>query len=294
LTARTRAIPERLLRPVRARVARRILRLALLSAGAAQHATAVPSLARTVDVETPFGGLWVQERDAVFSRYVAAHGIWEAGETANLAELLAPGMTFLDVGAHVGYFTLLAARHVGPLGLVVAFEPEPRNFELLLANVWRHGLSNVLCMPWAVGDANGFTELHLSPDNTGDNRLFASDEHRDTTTVRAVALDSLAWLRPPVDVIKIDVQGAEEAAVRGMAALLRYSPSVAASVEYWPPGMELFGSDPQATLAFYRSLGFEIAVQTTDGPGAHPLALGELPRTEPEHGDFVNLLLTRP
>jgi FkbM family methyltransferase len=202
-------------------------------------------------------------------------------------------MTFLDVGAHVGYFTLLASRRVGPRGLVVAFEPAPRNFELLLANVWRNGLSNVFCLPYAVGVSHGFAELHLSPDNTGDNRLFVSDEGRETATVRTAALDTLYWLRPPVDVVKVDVQGAEEAAVRGMEELLTRSPTVVLSVEYWPFGMALFGSEPRATLDYYRSLGFELAVQSSDTVGTTPLPPGDLPQTEPQHGDFVNLLLTR-
>lgn len=284
---------ERLLRPARTLIARRFLRLALLAASAAQQTRPAPSLAETVEVETPFGALLVQEHDTVFREHFAQIDVWEPGETANLAERLSPGMTFLDVGAHVGYFTVFAARQVGPRGLVVAFEPEPRNFELLLANVWRNGLSNVFCLPYAVGAATGFAELHLSPDNTGDNRVFPSDEQRETATVRAAALDGLYWLRPPVDVIKVDVQGAEEAAIRGMERLLARSPSVVLSVEYWPPGMAGFGSDPRSTLDYYRSLGFELAVQNPEAAGSTPLTAGELPRTAPELGDFVNLLLTR-
>jgi FkbM family methyltransferase len=287
-------VTERLLRPARTAFARRFLRLGLLAASAGQHAGPPPDLAGTVEVDTPFGELLVQERDSVFREYLAAHRVWEPGETANLSERLSPGMTFLDIGAHVGYFTLLAARHVGPRGLVVAFEPEPRNFELLLANVWRNGLSNVFCLPYAVGASTGFAELHLSPDNTGDNRVFPSaEEPRETATVRSAALDGLYWLRPPVDVIKVDVQGAEEAAIRGMERLLARSPSVVLSVEYWPPGMAGFGSDPRSTLDYYRSLGFELAVQNPEAAGSTPLTAGELPLTAPELGDFVNLLLTR-
>jgi hypothetical protein len=96
-----------------------------------------------------------------------------------------------------------------------------------------------------------------------------------------------------VDVVKLDVQGVEESAVRGMEALLARSPSVVLSLEFWPPGMALAGGNPRATLDYYRSLGFDLAVQSRDAAGSTPLTPGELPQTEPEHGDFVNLLLTR-
>ena len=100
----------------------------------------------------------------------------------------------------------------------------------------------------------------MSELNTGDNRIFAGEEDWPTTTVRSVALDSLAILRPPLDVVKIDVQGSEEAVVRGMEGLLGGSPRVVLSVEFWPYGMKLFGSDPRNVLGYYRSLGFQVRV----------------------------------
>jgi FkbM family methyltransferase len=168
-------------------------------------------------------------------------------------------MTFVDVGAHVGYFAVLAGKLVEPDGIVFAFEPHPRNFELLLANVWRNGLTNVLCFPWAVSDKFGFEELFEAAGNSGDHRLYRSDdEQRASVAVRTVALDGLRALRPPVDFIKIDVQGVEEAAVRGMERLLADSPNATVAVEYWPYGMERFGSDVGQMLTYYRRLGYVV------------------------------------
>jgi hypothetical protein len=108
-------------------------------------------------------------------------------------------------------------------------------------------------------DSYGFSLLFESPGNTGDHRLYPSfDEQRVSFLVRTVALDRVPELRPPVDFVKLDVQGTEQAAVRGMERLLAASPDVTIALEHWPFGMARFGSDARGALAYYRSLGFSI------------------------------------
>lgn len=174
----------------RALFARRVLRLALLAEAAGQQRTPV-DLTDAVSLQTAAGVLYAHRDDDFFTPTIAHHKVWEPGETGFLELRMRPGMTFLDIGAHVGYFSVLAGRLVGPRGLVLAFEPDRRNYELLLANVWRNGLASVACFPWAVSAASGFVDLHLSETNTGDHRIVAAAEARSTVTVRAVALDSL-------------------------------------------------------------------------------------------------------
>jgi FkbM family methyltransferase len=169
-------------------------------------------------------------------------------------------MTFVDLGAHVGYFSCLAGRLVGPRGLVVAFEPNPRNYELLLANVWRNGLTNVVCFPWAVSDSSRILDLYLATGNSGDHRIFA-EAGRSSVPVRAVALDTLEALRPPVDVVKIDVQGAEEAVFHGAKQLFAASPAALIATEFSVSEATAFGSDPRRLLGYYRSLGYTIRAQ---------------------------------
>jgi FkbM family methyltransferase len=168
-------------------------------------------------------------------------------------------MRFVDVGAHVGYFTILAGKLVGPTGAVFAFEPHPRNFELLLANVRRNELENVKCYPWAVSDRCRHAEVYEAVGNSGDHRLYRSpDEERASMKVQTVALDELDDLRPPVDFVKIDTQGTEEAAIRGMELLLAASPRAPVALEFWPFGIERFGSNPREVLAYYRRLGYVV------------------------------------
>ena len=282
-----------MLNRLRTKLARRAARLALLAESAGQHASPLPDLDRAVSVETAVGALFVHEQDEFVSPRLQAAGVWEPGETAFLQERLQPGMTFLDVGAHVGYFSVLAGRLVGSTGLVLAFEPHPRNFELLLANVWRNGLLNVVCFPWAVADTCGFAPLYVAPLNTGDHQLGAPGSGRATVPVRTVALDEVPAIRPPIDVVKIDVQGADEAALRGMERLLEASPDALVTVEFWPTGLRRYGRGD--LLAYVRERGFRLRVQDPEHPGVRDPAEGELEGLQGREGDeaWINLVLTR-
>lgn len=253
-----------MIRSLKHRLARRVQRMSVLTDAAGRQAGSVPDLASAATVETEWGPLYIDARDEVIRPAIEHDRVWERGETDLLQGWLQPGMTFIDVGAHVGYYTLLAARRVAPDGLVFAFEPSPRNYELLLANVWRNGLTNVVCYPWAVADRNTFLELFLDERNTGDNRPFGDPPG---IPVRAVALDSLPQIRPPIDVVKIDIQGSEESAIAGMRGLLTSSPKARVTLEYWPFGLRALGRDERGALAYYRSLGYRVRVQDPERPG---------------------------
>jgi FkbM family methyltransferase len=279
---------------LRQSLAQRMTRLALLAAAAEQHRGAVPDLRGTVEFEASFGTLYFDESDTVITPGVLAIGEWEPGLTSLLGAHLQPGMAVVDVGAHVGWFTCLAGRLVGPRGLVVSFEPNPRNYELLLANVWRNGLTNVVCFPWAVAERSGFVDLYLARDNSGDHRIFAYED-RERTPVRAAALDSLEVLRPPIDVLKVDVQGAEEAVFRGAEQLLAGSPGALVVAEFSTHELTAFGSEPRALLDYYRSLGFTIRAQHPEQREVQALSDDEiLAHCEGEGGTLhTNLLLTK-
>lgn len=278
---------------LRAQLAARSARLALLAAAADQHRGPAPDTSGTIEFETSFGTLYLDASDTVITPGLTAIGEWEPGLTAYFGANLRPGQVFVDLGAHIGYFSCLAGRMVGPRGLVVAFEPSPRNYELLLANVWRNGLTNVVCFPWAVADHSGFVDLHLAEGNTGDNRIYG--EGGEIVRVRSVALDALEVLRPPVDVIKADIQGAEEAAFRGAEQLLAGSPDVLVVTEFSVAEATAFGSEPRALLDYYRSLGFAIRALHPEEKDVRELDDDEiLAHCAGEGGTLhTNLMLTR-
>jgi len=260
-----------MLNRLRLQLARRSVRLGLLAQAATQQSGAPPDLSGTVSFDFAFGTIALDARDDVIRPAIESIGAWDPSGTAFVGRHVKAGMTVIDVGAHVGYHTCHAARLAGPTGLVLAFEPEPRNYELLLANVWRNGLGNVVCFPWALSDATGFARLYLHPTNTGDNRL-ADDDSRSSIPVRTARLDDSLVVRPPVDLVKIDVQGGERAAMAGMAAVLGSSPDVRLTVEFWPYGIRRFGEDPREALRYYRWLGFTLEVRTMDEQEAAPMS----------------------
>jgi FkbM family methyltransferase len=281
-----------MLRRLRQTALSRVQRAALLATAAAQQAAPPPDLAGTVEVETTFARLLLDEADEWIAPTLQATAGWEPGLTALFGERLRPGMTVVDGGAHVGYFTCQAARLVGPRGLVLAFEPASRNVDLLRANVWRNGFGNVACFPWALGAEPGFAPLWLSPTNTGDHRLHGGDGSRPAETVRVAALDDVLAIRPPVDVVKLDVQGGEEAALRGMTRLLAASPDVLVVVELSPADARAAGSDPRALLAWYRSLGFALRLLLPDEPGVRDATDEEI-LARADELEHVNVVLQR-
>ena len=131
-----------------------------------------------------------------------------------LAARVRPGFVVYDVGAHVGFFTLLASRLVGDSGLVYAIEPRPDNLERLRRNVEANGARNVEVVAVAASDREGDAAFIMGG-STLEGRLAAGAE-RSAASVRTATIDALVrdGMTPP-DVIKIDVEGAEGAVIRG-------------------------------------------------------------------------------
>lgn len=147
-------------------------------------------------------------------------GSYEIGKQKALASTLKPGHTFYDIGAHAGLYSLLADRLVGPLGTVVAFEPDPRNLANLRRHIAINGTTNVSVIPAAVGRTTGTVQLSLAA-SSYENRLSDSADTPDTP-VQCYALDdAVTRLALPLpDCIKIDTEGAEVDVLRGAANIL--------------------------------------------------------------------------
>ena len=241
---------------------------------------------RAVRVETDVGPLLVPEHDRVIHHVLRETGVWEKEEADALRAMLAPGMTFVDIGAHVGYMSLVAAGAVGPTGRGIALEPAPGNYELLRANLARNGASNVIAIPAAAWKETGPVTFSLDEFNTGDHRAYARPGG-ETLEVQGYALDEAIPEDLRVDVVKVDAQGTDHLALQGMAKTLARSRPVLL-VEYWPLGISELGDDPLGVLAIYRDMGFGISVLGAEDPG--PLErIVEVAEASP--GGFCNLVL---
>ena len=242
-----------------------------------------------VRLDTSVGPLLVADHDRVMLPLLRDEGWWEDDECDQLRALLEPGMTFVDIGAHVGFMTLLGARAVGPAGRVLSIEPAPTNFALLRANVLNNGLANVEAIRAAALAKSGTVNLSLSPFNTGDHRAYAVPS-TDTVEVTAVALDDVIPEHVTVDVVKVDAQGTDHHALLGMRRTLARSHSVLL-VEFWPPGIEEAGEDPLDVLGVYRDLGYEVRVLGEAPGGAPPTPQQVVDAALARSGGFCSLVL---
>ena len=165
------------------------------------------------------------------------HGeVYEPLTVRCVVDCLRPGSTFVDVGANHGYFTVLAARLVGPSGRVIAFEPNPPVFAQLREHLTRNSLTNVTPEPLALSDTGGSLTFFVSTclTNSGlsssvpEESAFergALDSNR-TIQVSATTFDEWSRTRDVgrIDLMKIDVEGAEPSVLRGMDETLSKAP----------------------------------------------------------------------
>lgn len=179
--------------------------------------------------------LYAQEHDWDIGENLIETKLYEPHVTAFLNKHLRDGMTFVDVGANIGYFTLTAATKVGKTGKVIAVECNPRNVELILMSLHRNGFDQVTVYPFAVGDAQQLMSFSWGFSN-GFVTELAPDED-EAFIVQAVTLDSLLKNEPRVDVIKIDIEGSEANAWQGMQETIAWHYPVLL-MEFFPALLE--------------------------------------------------------
>ncbi|MGZ4401242.1 MAG: FkbM family methyltransferase [Gaiellaceae bacterium] len=157
-------------------------------------------------------------------RVLVATGVWEPHVTAVFKRLLLPGDVCVDVGANTGYFTLLAAKLVGPTGRVYALEPAPETFAALLANIQLNGCSNVIPLQVAAGDARGEVLFDDQPNGMAIRSGVRPEGIEGSGTLVRVpvrdipsVLDGEAIDR--LRLVKIDVEGYEVEVLRGLEPL---------------------------------------------------------------------------
>ena len=179
-----------------------------------------PSVARLP--EDLGGARFICDLTDTIAREVCFTGRYEPQETQLAQRLLKPGMTVLDVGANWGYFTLTCAHLIGPKGRVIALEPHPSLSAMLAANVRSNGLAQVETIAVAAGataGTRGFVGFTPDGGNSGVSRAASASERPDFES-GTVVLDDLLDARrvARVDLVKMDIEGGEVEAIKGMAA----------------------------------------------------------------------------
>jgi FkbM family methyltransferase len=201
---------------------------------------------------TRFGARISGRTDEFLEQYLYYFGIWEPDISRAVAERLRPGDAFIDVGANIGYYALLASKLVGPSGQVVAIERSPDLFAALTAHLRLNGAVNVRGVQVAASDQPGSFSLVRGPSEfRGLTRVAAPG-----TTVESVDAQPLSALVSQeefarVRLVKIDVEGAETAVVDGLIPLLA---SARPDLELL---VELHGRSGEGVVRTLRARGFE-------------------------------------
>ncbi len=201
-----------------------------------------------------------------FGKYVFAFRENYERELIYLEKLLAPGSTFIDVGANMGIYTLVASRLVGEAGRVIAFEPSAQSFPLLRKNIALNGLTNVLALPEALSHEIGRTRLYHGPDPVSNSLGRGLSWDGDAEEVATETLDNVlhrtSLMR--VDAIKIDVEGAEELVLRGaLKTLTRVRPIIVFEIN--PGACSSLGLSPYGAMELLQSLGYNCFVVGQSG-----------------------------
>ncbi len=218
---------------------------------------------------------------------------YEPWTTRIFLESLRPGMTVVDVGANIGYYTLHAAGAVGETGRVFAFEPSSANCSLLERNIALNRYRNVIVIRKAVGDRDGTTDLFIG--SSGQHSLYYDrDHHKGSEKVVIIPLDLFLEDRgcPVLHLVKIDVEGAELAVLKGMRRSLAKSEVRRLIIEFCAGKLRKAGTEPTTLLSWLRETGFRINV-IDERRGLQPLQASKLLRRLSGHHDHVNLLCER-
>lgn len=151
-------------------------------------------------------------------------GVYEPEVSALIAAVVSPGDTCIDIGAQKGYFTLQMARRVGPTGAVHSFEPDPNAQRILAEHIRHNQFANATLHPYLISDVDG-TRSFVVSSVIGWSSCFPNDlaqQHAaQTITVEARALDGINIDPSRISFIKLDAEGAEPLAIRGMLDTLR-------------------------------------------------------------------------
>ena len=208
-----------------------------------------------ISLESSF--LAIDKEDISVSSPVSQN-VFEPHMTDYYKRTIKPGMTVIDIGANIGFFTVLTSKLVGSLGKVISFEPNSENCRLILQSVNKNSFTNVQLHPLALSDKTGYS---LFMTHIGSNGGLIPDtlsmlQSPVCTVVPTVRLDDI--VNEKVDMIKIDVEGAEGLVLKGGLELLRkYHPAITSefSIEMIPRVSNMTTND---YLSMIKSLNYEI------------------------------------
>jgi FkbM family methyltransferase len=220
-------------------------------------------------------------------------GVHEPLTTEIVKKEVRKGNTVIDIGANIGYYTLIFASLVGENGKVIAFEPDPTNFTILKKNVEINGYQNVTLIQKAVSNETNKVKLYLH--NSVENSIVEINNGHPYIEIDTVRLDDyLDNNNLDINLIKIDIEGAEGKALQGMTHLLEKNRAVKIITEFRPIALEQSGICSEEFLKLLMELGFKLYEINEQEKEIIPVNTSKLlERYTPEKEDSTNLLCVR-
>ena len=210
--------------------------------------------------------IFLDTRDMTLVPHIILNGIWEPAVTRVITDFLQPGQRVLEVGSNLGWYTLLIAHHIGPSGRLISFEANADLAKFTFDSICINGFTErVQLHSLAVSDKTGETTFYVRGRHLGNSSLGkASQEHLDelydslqSIVTPTVALDTfLQGNDRKIDLMKIDVEGAEPLVFKGMEQILRENENITIIMEYSPLQMQGIGLDPAEAMSMLFQLGF--------------------------------------
>jgi FkbM family methyltransferase len=225
--------------------------------------------------------------DRSVSGPIIADGFWEPHVERVLRKFLSPRSVFVDIGANVGWHTALASSAVGVDGQVYAIEPNPDNARLIAHTIERNRLSNVHLVPIALAESTGYAAFRSA---IGSNGGFLNHDERDSldpdvTIVPTMRFDDLHI--PRVDVVKIDVEGAEPIVFRGATETIARDHPVIVFEFSCEMTERVSGVAPRDHLKMFESYGY--ALSMVERPTGTLVPVDDIDRMLSEWGDRTRI-----
>lgn len=218
------------------------------------------------------GKIYFNKADPVMTAWTTM-GSFEPGTVKYFREALQQGMNVIDIGANIGYYTVIAGYRVGQTGKVFSYEPNPENFHFLEDNIKKNNLKNTIPLMTALSDTIGERKLYLG-NNKCTTHAFA--DNSGTGKSELVNTDTLdhslvQYGSPIIDIIKMDIEGAEILALDGMKETIKRSPNLIMFTELYPKAMKRLNRNPIEYLEKLEVLGFTLFLINENKQGLDPI-----------------------
>jgi FkbM family methyltransferase len=200
--------------------------------------------------------MYLDQKDSLQLNF---NGNFEPVETEIVKKEIKENDIILDIGANIGYYSLIFAQLTGKSGKVYSFEPDPTNFEILKKNILVNKHENVILENKAVSNKEGNLKLYLSTENNGMHRIYPSKWCKDSIDINSIKIDNYFNIKKQkIDFVKLDIEGAEYDALLGMESIIQNNENIIIFIEFVPASLEEHGTNPEDVLDFFINEGFKI------------------------------------